>query len=413
MSEASAAPSVVLGVPAESRAGERRVAMSPAALGPLIKAGARVIVESGAGAQAGFTDAAFADKGAVIGTRDEVFAADVLLMVRTPDPAHEPTEVDRLKPSHTVVGMAAPFAAPEAVSALAAKGVTLFSLELVPRTTRAQSMDVLSSQANIAGYKAVLLAAEALPKLFPLMTTAAGTIPPAKVLVIGAGVAGLSAIATSRRLGAVVEAYDVRPAVKEEIESLGARFVELPLETGQEGGGSGAYAQQLSEEQLKKQQELLAKTVAKSDVVITTAQVQGAKAPVIVTQEMVAAMAPGSVIVDLAAEQGGNCAATVAGEHTDVGGVNVIGPVNVPSTVPTHSSLMYGKNVANFVQLMLTDGGFNRDVDDDVIRESMVIRDGEVRNNRVREMLGLQAIAEPAPPEPEPEPSAESTEVSS
>ncbi|MFN8121511.1 MAG: Re/Si-specific NAD(P)(+) transhydrogenase subunit alpha [Thermoleophilia bacterium] len=404
MSDQPGAPGALIGIPKESIDGELRVAMTPAALGPLLKGGVRVVIESGAGMAAGFPDAAYTDKGATIGTRDEVFAADVLAAVRAPEGADR----DRVRAGQVVVSMAAPLADPETAQAFAEKGATLFALEMVPRTTRAQAMDVLSSQANVAGYKAVLLAASNLPKMYPLLTTAAGTIAPAKVLIIGAGVAGLSAIATARRLGSVVEAYDVRPAVKEEVQSLGARFVELPLETGQEGSGSGAYAQQLSEETLKKQQELLAKTVAASDVVITTAQVQGKKAPVIVTSEMVAQMAPGSVIVDLAAEQGGNCEATVAGQTTDVGGVKVIGPVNLPATIPTHASLMYAKNVANFLQLMVADGHVNPEVDDDIVRETMVTRGGQVVHPRVREALGQEPLPAPAAPaEPEP---ADSTE---
>ena len=399
MSDQPGAPSALIGIPKELGDGELRVAMTPAALGPLLKGGVRVVVESGAGVAAGFPDSAYTDKGATIGSRDEVFAADVVASVRVPEGA----DADRVRAGQIVVGMATPFATPDTVQVLAEKGATLFAMELVPRTTRAQAMDVLSSQANVAGYKAVLLAASALPKVYPLLTTAAGTIPPAKVLIIGAGVAGLSAIATARRLGSVVEAYDVRPAVKEEVQSLGARFVELPLETGQEGSGSGAYAQQMSEETLKKQQELLAKTVAASDVVITTAQVQGKKAPVIVTSEMVAQMAPGSVIVDLAAEQGGNCEATVAGQTTDVGGVKVIGPVNLSATIPTHASLMYAKNVANFLQLMVADGGVHPEVDDDIVRETMVSRGGQIVHARVREALGQEPLAAPAPPaEPEP-----------
>ncbi|HWH13969.1 MAG TPA: Re/Si-specific NAD(P)(+) transhydrogenase subunit alpha [Miltoncostaeaceae bacterium] len=395
---------VTVGVPREVLEGERRVAMSPAALPALVKAGARVVVESGAGAAAGFTDQAYVDKGAEIGSRADALGADVVAMVRvTPEAG-----LDQLRSGQVVVGMAAPFATPEVSRQVAGRGATLFALELVPRTSRAQSMDVLSSQANVAGYKAVLLAASNMPKMFPLLTTAAGTIPPAKVFVVGAGVAGLSAIATSRRLGAVVEAYDVRPAVKEEVQSLGARFVELPLETGQEGPGSGAYAQQLSEETLRKQRELLAKTVAGSDVVITTAQVQGAKAPVIVTEEMVRGMSPGSVVVDLAAEQGGNCEATVAGETVDVGGVSVIGPVNLPGTIPAHASLMYAKNVANFLGLMLKDGAVNPTVEDDIVRESRVAHGGEVVNARVREMLGLDPM--PAP-EPDPAPAETPEEV--
>jgi NAD(P) transhydrogenase subunit alpha len=392
------ATGLTIGVVREHRDGERRVAMSPAAIGPLLKAGARVMVEQGAGDGAGFTDAAFADKGAEIVSRGDALGARVLLRVQVDDDA-----VSETHPGQIVVGLATPLAGVPTVPAIAEKGAVLFAMELVPRTTRAQAMDALSSQANISGYKAVLMAAAALPKVFPLLTTAAGTIPPARVLVVGAGVAGLSAIATARRLGALVEAYDVRPAVKEEVESLGARFVELPLDTGQEGGGSGAYAQQLSEEQLRKQQELLAKTVASSDVVITTAQVQGAKAPVIVTADMVDQMVAGSVIVDLAAEQGGNCEVTEAGQTVDRNGVKVIGPVNVPSSVAAHSSLVYAKNVANLVALMIHDGVVDVDVDDDVIRDTLVARDGEIVHTRVREVYGLPVQTPPPPPPPQAE----------
>jgi NAD(P) transhydrogenase subunit alpha len=275
-------------------------------------------------------------------------------------------------------------------AAVAARGATLYALELVPRTTRAQSMDVLSSQANIAGYKAVLLAAEALPKVFPLLTTAAGTIAPAKVFVVGAGVAGLSAIATARRLGSVVEAYDVREAAKEEVQSLGARFVELPLETGQEGSGSGAYATAMSDEALARQRELMLKTVAASDVVITTAQVQGKRAPVLVTEEMVRAMAPGSVVIDLAAEQGGNCEATLAGRTVEVGGVRVIGPVDLPSSVPHHASLMYAKNLANFLGLLIRDGALAPDPDDDIVAQCTVCRGGGIVHERVTSALAAE-----------------------
>lgn len=384
--------SLTIGVVQEKRAGEDRVALTPAALAPLLKAGAKVLIERGAGHAAGFGDEAYTDKGAEIVSREQALAARVLLRVQVDEDAVADTH-----PGQIVIGLAAPLAGTPAVAALAERGATLFAMELVPRTTRAQAMDVLSSQANIAGYKAVLLAAGALPKMYPLLTTAAGTIAPAKVLIVGAGVAGLSAIATARRLGALVEAYDVRPAVKEEVESLGARFVELPLETDQEGGGSGAYAQQLSDEQLQKQRELLAKTVANSDVVITTAQVQGAKAPIIVTTDMVSMMSPGSVIVDLAAEQGGNCELTVAGETVDHGGVKVIGPINLPATIPTHASLMYAKNVANLLQLMLREGSVDVDVDDDVVRDTLVTREGEIVHPRVREVFGLAPKAVPTP----------------
>ena len=377
-----------LGVPRESLEGERRVAITPTVIAQLTKAGLEVVVESGAGEAAGFADAAYADKGATIGTRDDAFAAKLVVMVRVLGADAESPDLERLREGQIVIGMSAPFATPQIAAAVAGKGATLFSLELVPRTTRAQAMDVLSSQANVAGYKAVLLAANELPKMFPLLTTAAGTIAPARVFVMGAGVAGLSAIATARRLGAVVEAYDVRPAVKEEVQSLGARFLELPLDTDQGDGSSGAYAKAVSEETLQKQRELMAKTVAGADVVITTAQVQGAKAPVLVTKEMVEQMAPGSVIVDLAAEQGGNCELSIPGRTVDHGGVRIIGPINVPSTIPYHASLTYAKNVANFVVLMVEKGAVDPDVDDQIVRESVVARNGEIVNERVREALG-------------------------
>lgn len=402
-------PRMVVGVPKEARAGETRVALSPTALPQLTKAGFDVVIESGAGDAAGYPDSTFTDRGARIGTRDEAFAADVVVQVNVMDGDAACGDLARLKPGQVVIGAVAPFARPELVKAIAGTGATLFALELVPRSTRAQSMDILSSQAAVAGYKAVLMAAGELPKMFPLLTTAAGTIAPAKVFIVGAGVAGLAAIATSRRLGSLVEAYDVRPAAREEVESLGARFVELPLETGQEEG-SGGYAKQLSEETIKKQQELMAKTVAASDVVITTAQVQGSTAPQIITTEMIKGMAPGSVIIDLAAEQGGNCEPTVAGEVVDVEGVRVIGVVNLPGTIPVHASQLFGKNVANFLGLMVSDGRLDTEVDDDVIRDSVVARGGDVVNNRVREALGLEKLPEPEPPAPDPEPAAEATE---
>ncbi|MFM9019352.1 MAG: Re/Si-specific NAD(P)(+) transhydrogenase subunit alpha [Actinomycetota bacterium] len=401
-------PRMVVGVPRENRAGETRVALSPTALPQLTKAGFEIVIESGAGDAAGYPDAAFTDRGARVGSRDDAFAADVLVQVNVMDGDPSCADLGKLRAGQVVVGAVAPFARPELVKAVGATGATLFALELVPRTTRAQSMDILSSQAAVAGYKAVVIAADQLPRMFPLLTTAAGTIAPAKVFIIGAGVAGLAAIASSRRLGALVEAYDVRPAAREEVESLGARFVELPRETGQEEG-SGGYAKQLSEDTIRKQQELMAKTVAGSDVVITTAQVQGSTAPVIVTTEMVKQMAPGSVIVDLAAEQGGNCEPTVAGETVDVDGVKVIGVVNLPGSIPVHSSQLFGKNVANFLSLMVVDGALDTGVDDDVIKESMVASGGDVVNNRVREALGMEKLPEPEPPAPDPEPEPDET----
>ena len=389
---------LTIGAPKEAFPGERRVAITPSVVAGYVKAGLRVLVEAGAGQSAGFADKAYVDRGAEIATRDQVLAVDVLAAVRVlgGDPASPDRE--HLRPGQVIVGTAAPLAAPEVAAAVAERGAVLYALELLPRTTRAQSMDVLSSQANIAGYKAVLLAAAALPKMAPMLTTAAGTIAPAKVFIIGAGVAGLSAIATARRLGAVVEAYDVRAAVKEEVQSLGARFIEFDLDTGQEGAGSGAYAAQMTDAQIAKQRELMAKTIAGSDVVITTAQVQGATAPVLVTKEMVAGMAPGSVIVDLAAEQGGNVEGSVAGETVDVGGVTIIGPANTPATVPHDASLTFAKNVANFVALLVRDKALHIDVDDPVVQETVTTHDGQVVHPRVRELLGLDPL--PAPPAP-------------
>jgi NAD(P) transhydrogenase subunit alpha len=389
-----------IGAVRETRAHERRVAVTPAVVPQLTKMGLRVVVEAGAGDAAGFSDSEYESKGARIGSRADALGADIVAAVQIADGDPASPDVQALRPGQVVVGTAAPFANPQLTAALNEKGVTLFALELLPRTTRAQSMDVLSSQANIAGYKAVLLAAEALPKVFPLLTTAAGTLAPARVFIIGVGVAGLSAIATARRLGSVVEAYDVRPAVKEEVQSLGARFIELDLDTGQEGSGSGAYAQKMSEDTIKRQQELMAKTIANADVVITTAQVQGATAPVLVTQAMVEGMRPGSVIIDLAAEQGGNVEPSKPGETVVVNGVNVIGPVNVPSTVAHHASLVYAKNVANFVALMAKDG-VNPTVDDDLVRDTTVCHAGEIRHPRVRETHGLEPLPAPAQPEPE------------
>ncbi len=397
-----------IGAVRETRAHETRVALTPAVVPALTKLGLRVVIEAGAGEAAGFPDSEYESKGATVGTRADALAADILASVQVADGDPASPDLAALRPGQVVVGTVAPFANPDLTKALNERGVTLFSLELIPRTTRAQAMDVLSSQANIAGYKAVLTAASALPKVFPLLTTAAGTLAPARVFIIGVGVAGLSAIATARRLGAVVQAYDVRTAVKEEVLSLGAKFVELDLETGQEGSGSGAYATKMDDETIRRQQELMAKTIANADVVITTAQVQGSTAPVLVTDAMVRGMRPGSVIVDLAAEQGGNVEPSKPGETVDVDGVKVIGPVNVPSTVPQHASLVFAKNVANFVTLMVKDGAINPQVDDDLVRESTVCRGGEILHGRVRETHGLEPL--PAPAAPEPAPSTDASE---
>jgi NAD(P) transhydrogenase subunit alpha len=381
-----------VGAVRERTAGERRVAVTPASAALLIKAGVEEVrVEAGAGSAAGYSDEAYRESGASVVDTSGALSADVLTRVRA-------TAWDELElpDGAVVVGLADPLGHPEAVRELAERGATLFALELLPRVTRAQPMDVLSSQATIAGYKAVLLAAAALPKMFPLLTTAAGTIPPARVLVVGAGVAGLQAIATARRLGAVVDAYDVRPAVREEVQSLGARFLEIDLDTGQgEGSGSGAYAQQLQEETLRKQRELMAEAVAGADVVVTTAQVPGRRAPVLVTAEMVDGMAAGSVVVDLAAEQGGNCEVTRAGETVETdGGVRVIGPANIASTVATHASQMYARNVAAFVQYLVTDGELRVDPDDEIATGTLVAHGGAVVHPRVAD--ALQAERSPA-----------------
>jgi NAD(P) transhydrogenase subunit alpha len=382
---------LIVGVPKESGPGERRVALVPAAVADLAKAKLQVVVEAGAGSAAGFPDAAYEAKGARLAKgSEEAYAADLLLRVRL-QPSR-PEEISRLRKGQAVVGFMDPLGSPEGMRALASAGVTAFAVELIPRITRAQSMDALSSMATIAGYKAVILAADNLPQLFPMLMTAAGTIAAARVFVVGAGVAGLQAIATARRLGAVVEAYDVRPAVKEQVLSLGAKFVELPLQA-QDAQDKGGYAKAMDEEFYRRQRETMARVVAQSDVVITTAAVPGKKAPVLVTGEMIEAMKPGSVIVDLAAEQGGNCELTRPGETLVHGGVTILGPLNVASAIPHHASQMYSKNLSNFVGQMVKDGALRIDTGDEVIRETMVVRDGEVVHPRVRELLGLPALA--------------------
>lgn len=379
---------MIIGVPKETLPGERRVAMIPAVVPALSKLGLEVVVETRAGFSAGFTDAAYQEKGARLGSRADALAADVLLAVRslaassfTPDP-----DLSGLRKDQVVIGFLDPLGAPRGVKALADRGVTAFALELVPRTSRAQAMDALSSTATIVGYRAVLLATDALPRMFGMLMTAGGTLAPAKVLVMGVGVAGLQAIATARRLGAVVQAYDIRPAVKEQVQSLGAKFVELPLET-QDAQDAGGYAKAMGDDFLKRQRELMGKVVAGSDVVIATAAVPGKKAPVLVTADMVDAMQPGSVIVDVAAEQGGNCELTRPGDTVTRNGVTVLGPLNPAAAVPGHASQMYAKNLANFLALLVKDGGFVLDLNDDIVRETLVARGGEIANPRVREAL--------------------------
>jgi NAD(P) transhydrogenase subunit alpha len=379
----------------ESFPGERRVAVVPAVVPGLVKAGLTVAVESGAGEAAGFSDADYRAAGATSVSRDEAFAAECLLTVRTGGACGDGWchDRDRLRPGVIVVGLCDPLSSPEACREAAEKGATLFSLELVPRITRAQSMDVLSSQANIAGYRAVLLAATHLPRILPMMTTAAGTITPAKVLVLGAGVAGLQAIATAKRLGAQVSAYDVRPAVKEQVQSLGAKFVELPLETGS-SEAAGGYAKAMGEEFYARQRELLGKVVAESDLVICTALIPGQKAPVLVTAEMVARMKPGSVVVDMAAERGGNCEGSRPDETVVVGGVTILGPTNLAADVAGHTSQLYAKNIATFLAHLVKCGlPGSVAADDEIVRDTLVAHGGQVVHPKIREKLGLPPLA--------------------
>jgi len=390
---------MIVGVPREIYPGERRVALVPAAVPVLAKAGMEVLVEAGAGAIAGYPDAEYSAKGAKIAAeRAEVFrAADVIVQVLGYG-ANDRTgteDVPLLRRDQALIGFLRPLGSQESVQEIAATGARAFAVELMPRTTRAQSMDVLSSMATISGYKAVLMAADTLPRLLPMLSTAAGTITPARVFIIGAGVAGLQAIATARRLGAVTSAYDMRPVAKEQVMSLGGRFVELPIEAKDAQDASG-YAKGQDEEFYRKQRELLGQVVSESDVVITTAVIPGKKAPVLVTGEMVKRMAPGSVIVDLAAERGGNCELTVPGEIADQHGVTIIGLFNLASTVPYHASQMYSKNVATFLLHIVKDGSLRLDTADDIIRDTLLTGDGEIVNKRLRELYSLPALGEPA-----------------
>ena len=384
---------MIVGVPAETYPEERRVAQVPVTVPLLVKAGLDLLVEKGAGTSAGFPDAAYEEQGGRIASdRKLLSSVDALLYVRglgaNPDAGR--ADLELMRSGQLVVGLLNPLGAPKAAQELADKGVTAFALELLPRISRAQPMDVLSSMATVAGYKAALMAAEALPRMFPMMITAAGTVTPARVFVVGAGVAGLQAIATSRRLGAVVQSYDVRPAVKEQVESLGARFLELELQT-EEAETAGGYARAMGDEFYSRQREMMAQVVAESDVVITTAAVPGGKAPVLITKEMVQGMRAGSVIVDLAAEGGGNCELTQPGESVEVSGVTILGPLNLPSTVPYHASQMYARNVAAFLQNLVKDGELRLDMEDQIIRDSLLSHQGEVVSPRVRELLGLPA----------------------
>jgi len=390
---------MIVGIPRETFPSERRVALVPATVPNLTKAGLQVVMEAGAGVEAGYPDADYAAKGAkILADRAEVFrTADILVQILCYGSNDKTGKADvaLFRREQVLIGFLRPLGSLETIQEIAGKGVTSFSVELMPRTTRAQSMDALSSMGTICGYKAVIIAADKLPRIFPMLTTAAGTITPGRVFVIGAGVAGLQAIATARRLGAVASAYDLRPAAKEQVQSLGGRFVELPIEAKDAEDPRG-YARPQDESFYRRQRELLGKVVAESDVVITAAVIPGKKPPVLVTKEMVANMAPGSVIVDLAAERGGNCELTQPGELVVEHGVTIIGWFNLASAVPYHASQMYARNVSAFLLHLVKDEKMQLNLEDEIVGDTLLTRGGEVVNVRVREFFSLPALpAEP------------------
>ncbi len=389
---------MLIGVPKETFPGERRVALVPTVIPNLKKLGFEVAIQAGAGAAAGYPDSQYSEKGAhIVKERAEIFGlADVVFQVLSHG-SNDRTgrdDLPLLRRGQVLIGFLRPLGVIQTVEEIAATGVTAFSVELIPRITRAQSMDALSSMATIGGYKAVILAADTLPRLFPMFTTAAGTIVPARVFIIGAGVAGLQAIATAKRLGAVVTAYDVRSASREQVQSVGGRFIELPLEAGDAEDQRG-YAKAQDETFYRRQRELLGKAVAESDVVITAAVVPGRKSPVLVTREMVERMAPRSVIVDLAAERGGNCELTQAGRTVIEHDVTIIGQINLASTVPYHASQMYARNITAFATHLFADSKLKLDPNDEITRETLLTHGGEVVNARVREFFSLPARANP------------------
>jgi len=387
---------VIIGIPKEIYPGERRVALVPSVIPTLTKAGFEVQVQAGAGMDAGYPDSLYIEKGAqIIPDRSAVFgAADVVAQVLCygSNDVNGELDVPLYRRGQILVGFLRPFGSLEIVQRIAQTGVTSFSVELMPRITRAQSMDALSSMATVAGYKAVLIAAGSHPRIFPMLTTAAGTVTPARVFVIGCGVAGLQAIETSRRLGAVVSAYDLRPAAKEQVQSLGGRFVELPIEAKDAQDARG-YARAQDEDFYKRQRELLGQAVQESDVVITTAVIPGKKAPILVTEEMVKGMPLGSVILDLAAERGGNCDITESGKTVVKHGVTILGPVNLASTVPYHASMMYSRNISAFLTHLVKDQKTNLNLEDEIARETMLTNGGEIAQPRVRESFKLAALA--------------------
>ena len=371
----------------ESHAWERRVALVPESCAKLVQAGFSVAIESGAGADAGADDEAYVAADAVIETdpRALVESADILLKINPPSNTRERSEIDWIKPSTVIVASLMPLRHPREMKALAKTGAIAFSTDAIPRTTRAQAMDTLSSMSSISGYKGVLLAAAELPRYLPMLSSAAGTVFPARVFVIGAAVAGLQALATAKRLGATVTATDVRPEVKEQIESVGARYVGIELE--EDASAGGGYAKELSEEDRQRQRDMLVDEVARSDVVITTALIGGVFAPKIVTSEMVRSMRPGSIIVDLAADGGGNCEDSVPGETVDVEGVRLIAPLNLPATMPEHASLLFSRNVTHFIETFSDEGTFEVDTQDEIQAGCLITRDREVVHERTREAL--------------------------
>jgi len=387
---------VIIGIPSEIKSAEQRVAMSPVNVQSLTDKGIKVLFQTNAGSAAGYPDAEYAAVGATISTdRAEIFAqADIILQVQSFGSNNDNSGADlaSLRSGQLVIGMMDPLASPQAAQAVAEKGATAIALELVPRISRAQSMDVLSSMATLAGYKAVLMGASAAPRIFPMLMTAAGTLQPARVLIMGVGVAGLQACATAKRLGAVVEAYDVRPAAREQIISVGAKPVELDLDTG-ESEGAGGYAKEQGEDFLRRQRELMTEVVAQQDVIITTAAIPGAKSPILVTEDMVKAMKPGSVIVDLAAERGGNCDLTEQGKTVVAHGVTILGPENVPSELAYHASQMYGKNMQTLLELILDDeGNLSLDFNDEIVAGTVVAHQGDVPHPHMRKLLGLPEL---------------------
>ncbi len=386
---------MIVGIPKETFPGQKQVAIVPDGVAALKKAGLEIMLEAGAGNEAGYPDELYKEKGAQLaGSRAEVFQrSDIILQVQAfgANPEKGMEDLELTHEGQAVVAFLDPLSTAESVKKLAERRLKAFAMELMPRITKAQSMDALSSLATVAGYKAVLIAADNLPRMFPMMMTAAGTVSPARAFVIGAGVAGLQAIATAKRLGAVVLAYDVRPAVKEQVESLGGKFIELELETDESEDKSG-YAKAMGEEFYRKQREMMTKVVAENHVVITTAAVPGKKAPILITAEMVKGMIPGSVIVDLAAERGGNCELTRAGETVVSHGVTIIGPINLPATIPYHASQMYSKNISTFLLHLVKEGELVIDLSDEITSETLLTMNGEVLNPLVREILGIPAL---------------------